>query len=440
MVLHFERCPCLCGSSGFVRCQRASGLRHPGQPITARGARRTDLISIKVSVMKPNPHTSSTVQPDALPSCSVSLAMLYTSDGSYEAVKDRERQTERGRRREADGDRRREANGAWQTERQADGETGRRRDRQTGRQADRERGRRRDRQTGRQADRERGRRRQADRETGRQREADGDRQREADGDRQTETGRRRQADRDRQTETDRERQTETDRERQTETGRQREADGDRQTERGRRRQAERGRQTERGGRRQALLTLHSKMLDLLCQLVSGNCVKTLEPSFLVHVVLDSCAFTWFERISIMVILLNCVTLGMYQPCENIDCTSDRCQILQGGSNFRLVQMALHEDDWIPVPGKASTKSGPSDPFFDAFDAFIYIFFALEMVVKMVALGIFGRRCYLGDTWNRLDFFIVMAGFPPVLEQGLALQEQMVPLQIVQSGRFCKERD
>ncbi|XP_029945382.1 voltage-dependent T-type calcium channel subunit alpha-1I-like isoform X2 [Salarias fasciatus] len=91
---------------------------------------------------------------------------------------------------------------------------------------------------------------------------------------------------------------------------------------------------------------------------------------------------WFERISIMVILLNCVTLGMYQPCENIDCTSDRCQILQ------------------------------------AFDAFIYIFFALEMVVKMVALGIFGRRCYLGDTWNRLDFFIVMAG---MVEYSLDLQ-------------------
>uniref|UniRef100_A0A8K9XKE7 Voltage-dependent T-type calcium channel subunit alpha n=1 Tax=Oncorhynchus mykiss TaxID=8022 RepID=A0A8K9XKE7_ONCMY len=91
---------------------------------------------------------------------------------------------------------------------------------------------------------------------------------------------------------------------------------------------------------------------------------------------------WFERISIMVILLNCVTLGMYQPCENIDCTSDRCQILQ------------------------------------AFDAFIYIFFALEMVVKMVALGIFGRRCYLGDTWNRLDFFIVMSG---MVEYSLDLQ-------------------
>ncbi|XP_068565531.1 voltage-dependent T-type calcium channel subunit alpha-1I-like [Cebidichthys violaceus] len=84
----------------------------------------------------------------------------------------------------------------------------------------------------------------------------------------------------------------------------------------------------------------------------------------------------------MVILLNCVTLGMYQPCENIDCSSDRCQILQ------------------------------------AFDAFIYIFFAMEMVIKMVALGIFGRHCYLGDTWNRLDFFIVMAG---MVEYSLDLQ-------------------
>uniref|UniRef100_A0A3B4D4C3 Ion transport domain-containing protein n=1 Tax=Pygocentrus nattereri TaxID=42514 RepID=A0A3B4D4C3_PYGNA len=92
--------------------------------------------------------------------------------------------------------------------------------------------------------------------------------------------------------------------------------------------------------------------------------------------------TWFERVSMMVILLNCVTLGMYQPCENIDCSSQRCQILQ------------------------------------AFDAMIYIFFAVEMVVKMVALGIFGRRCYLGDTWNRLDFFIVMAG---VVEYSLDLQ-------------------
>uniref|UniRef100_A0A2K6QW61 Voltage-dependent T-type calcium channel subunit alpha n=1 Tax=Rhinopithecus roxellana TaxID=61622 RepID=A0A2K6QW61_RHIRO len=84
----------------------------------------------------------------------------------------------------------------------------------------------------------------------------------------------------------------------------------------------------------------------------------------------------------LVILLNCVTLGMYQPCDDMDCLSDRCKILQ------------------------------------VFDDFIFIFFAMEMVLKMVALGIFGKKCYLGDTWNRLDFFIVMAG---MVEYSLDLQ-------------------
>ncbi|XP_039643852.1 voltage-dependent T-type calcium channel subunit alpha-1G isoform X9 [Perca fluviatilis] len=91
---------------------------------------------------------------------------------------------------------------------------------------------------------------------------------------------------------------------------------------------------------------------------------------------------WFERASMLVILLNCVTLGMFHPCEDIVCDSERCKILQN------------------------------------FDDFIFAFFAIEMVIKMVALGIFGKKCYLGDTWNRLDFFIVLAG---MLEYSLNLQ-------------------
>uniref|UniRef100_A0A8B9LFA6 Calcium channel, voltage-dependent, T type, alpha 1H subunit a n=1 Tax=Astyanax mexicanus TaxID=7994 RepID=A0A8B9LFA6_ASTMX len=79
------------------------------------------------------------------------------------------------------------------------------------------------------------------------------------------------------------------------------------------------------------------------------------------------------HVSMLVILLNCVTLGMYQPCEDVACQSEWCIILQ------------------------------------AFDDCIFAFFAVEMVIKMMALGIFGPACYLGDTWNRLDFFIVMAG-------------------------------
>ncbi|TKS91754.1 Voltage-dependent T-type calcium channel subunit alpha-1H [Collichthys lucidus] len=75
----------------------------------------------------------------------------------------------------------------------------------------------------------------------------------------------------------------------------------------------------------------------------------------------------------LVILLNCVTLGMFQPCEDVDCHSEWCRILQ------------------------------------VLDDCIFAFFAVEMVIKMVALGIFGPNCYLGDKWNQLDFVIVMAG-------------------------------
>ncbi|XP_056326058.1 voltage-dependent T-type calcium channel subunit alpha-1G [Danio aesculapii] len=84
----------------------------------------------------------------------------------------------------------------------------------------------------------------------------------------------------------------------------------------------------------------------------------------------------------LVILLNCVTLGMFHPCEDSHCDTERCKILED------------------------------------FDDFIFAFFAVEMVIKMVALGIFGKKCYLGDTWNRLDFFIVLAG---MLEYSLNLQ-------------------
>uniref|UniRef100_A0A3Q1CRK8 Voltage-dependent T-type calcium channel subunit alpha n=1 Tax=Amphiprion ocellaris TaxID=80972 RepID=A0A3Q1CRK8_AMPOC len=93
-------------------------------------------------------------------------------------------------------------------------------------------------------------------------------------------------------------------------------------------------------------------------------------------------YPFIPRTSMLVILLNCVTLGMFHPCEDINCDSERCKILQD------------------------------------FDDFIFAFFAIEMVIKMVALGIFGKKCYLGDTWNRLDFFIVVAG---MLEYSLNLQ-------------------
>lgn len=46
------------------------------------------------------------------------------------------------------------------------------------------------------------------------------------------------------------------------------------------------------------------------------------------ITIDFAINTWFERISILVILLNCITLGMYQPCVDDACVTNRCKILQ----------------------------------------------------------------------------------------------------------------
>ena len=54
---------------------------------------------------------------------------------------------------------------------------------------------------------------------------------------------------------------------------------------------------------------------------------------------QACSNTWFERISMGIILLNCVTLGMYQPCADLVCTSTRCRILEGFDH--LICSLLH---------------------------------------------------------------------------------------------------
>ncbi|KAI6201313.1 Voltage-dependent calcium channel T type alpha-1 [Aphelenchoides besseyi] len=83
---------------------------------------------------------------------------------------------------------------------------------------------------------------------------------------------------------------------------------------------------------------------------------------------------WFDRLTMLVILLNCITLGMYRPCEDgADCTTYRCYVL------------------------------------NVLDHMIFAYFAAEMLIKITALGFYGDSAYLSDTWNRLDFFIVVAG-------------------------------
>ncbi|XP_063708918.1 voltage-dependent T-type calcium channel subunit alpha-1G [Culicoides brevitarsis] len=64
---------------------------------------------------------------------------------------------------------------------------------------------------------------------------------------------------------------------------------------------------------------------------------------------------------------------MYQPCVDDECKHNKCKILE------------------------------------VFDDIIFAFFTLEMTIKIIAMGFCGAGTYIADSWNRLDFFIVMSG-------------------------------
>lgn len=79
----------------------------------------------------------------------------------------------------------------------------------------------------------------------------------------------------------------------------------------------------------------------------------------------------FDNVFLFVILVNCVTMAMYDPYDT-ECTKFMCKILA------IVELA------------------------------VFGLFALEMLIKIVAMGLYGRGSYLADHWNKLDFFIVLS--------------------------------
>lgn len=83
--------------------------------------------------------------------------------------------------------------------------------------------------------------------------------------------------------------------------------------------------------------------------------------------------SYFEKISMFVIIVNCITMGMFEPCAGHDCHTPKCR-------------------WM-----------------EYIDHVIYFFFAIEMCMKIFALGLKGKNSYLGESWNRLDCFIVLVG-------------------------------
>uniref|UniRef100_A0A8C7IPQ9 Voltage-dependent T-type calcium channel subunit alpha n=1 Tax=Oncorhynchus kisutch TaxID=8019 RepID=A0A8C7IPQ9_ONCKI len=81
---------------------------------------------------------------------------------------------------------------------------------------------------------------------------------------------------------------------------------------------------------------------------------------------------YWWRVSMLAILLNCVTLGMFQPCDDVHCLNNRCSFLQVS--------------WLLTYKFHSLKKNCTE-----------------------TLTFICQKGYLGDTWNRLDFFIVIIG-------------------------------
>ncbi|UJR13248.1 hypothetical protein I4U23_000269 [Adineta vaga] len=91
---------------------------------------------------------------------------------------------------------------------------------------------------------------------------------------------------------------------------------------------------------------------------------------------------WFERLTLLVILLNCITLGLYQPCPSTTTEINSSQ-------------------------KCTTKLCV---YLHIIDQCIFAYFTLEMFIRIIAMGLIGKGTYLAESWNRLDCFIVITGW------------------------------
>ena len=57
-----------------------------------------------------------------------------------------------------------------------------------------------------------------------------------------------------------------------------------------------------------------------------------------------------------------------------------------------------------------------DPIFKTLDDIFNLLYLIEMILKIIGLGfIFGEDAYLRDSWNILDFVIVLSAIIPYIQ-------------------------
>ena len=116
-------------------------------------------------------------------------------------------------------------------------------------------------------------------------------------------------------------------------------------------------------------TMWFSWLQLDIQEKSWYCVGEQNP------IRQLCIFiyynVWFDRLVLATILINCITLAIKDPTASSTSARNRIAL---------------ESELV-----------------------FTILFSIEMLIKMTAVGVFGKNSYFADRWNWLDFIVVFSG-------------------------------
>ena len=125
------------------------------------------------------------------------------------------------------------------------------------------------------------------------------------------------------------------------------------------------------------------------------------------IALLSLNFSWFERVTMIVILINCITLGMYKPCADSTTCNRKCLLLKV-----YLKSLWNLDILLPFLRLPITWYMYIFQLRWSSKWFVLIKFdtARDKICFQIALGVIGNGCYLMETWNKLDCFIVISGW------------------------------
>jgi hypothetical protein len=123
--------------------------------------------------------------------------------------------------------------------------------------------------------------------------------------------------------------------------------------------------------------------------------------------MDTCRQKWFGHASTFVIFVNCIFLCLADPLSG-DCSESQATFDALGN---------------PASGKFCPPDAPTpgmlpssrNYLIQSSDIVFTVLFTIEMVIKVIAMGfVWQKNSYFRDSWNKLDFVVVVAGYISLL--------------------------